>query len=205
MAEKQLDFVLKYEAPWAPSEDLYEANVLGKIPVLVDINGNSICGPCAIREYLEELYPEKNLIGPDDASRAEARRIADWFSFSFISDVYAPITNEKIIKRFTKNINKTPDPSVARAAMSKFAVHLDYLSWLIDRRNWLAGRDFSIADIYAAAFLSVLDYLGFVPWDKYETVKTWYARIKSRPSFRSILQDHLSQIPPSKEYSNLDF
>lgn len=205
MAEKRLDFELRYEAPWSPSEDLLDVNVLGRIPVLIDINGNSIFGPCAIREYLEELYPETNLIGSDDSSRAEARRIADWFSFSFVLDVYDPIITEKITKRFAKNIDKTPNPAITRAAMSKFSIHLDYLSWLIDRRNWLAGKDFSIADIYAAAFLSVLDYLGFVPWEKYEAVKNWYARIKSRPSFRNILQDHLSQIPPSKEYSNLDF
>jgi glutathione S-transferase len=92
-----------------------------------------------------------------------------------------------------------------RASLSKLRFHLDYVSWLIDRRNWLAGRYFSIADIYAASFLSVMDYIGCVPWDKHEVAKQWYARIKSRPSFRSILNDNLPQIPQSPDYANLDF
>ena len=82
---------------------------------------------------------------------------------------------------------------------------MEYISWLIDRRNWLAGKDFSVADIYAASFISVLDYLGIVPWSKYEIAKGWYARIKSRPTFRNILKDNLPQVPPSADYSNPDF
>jgi glutathione S-transferase len=82
---------------------------------------------------------------------------------------------------------------------------MDFISWLIDRRNWLAGRDFSIADIYASSLVSVLDYLGVIQWNKYDIAKTWYARIKSRPSFRGILVDNLPQIPPSSDYANLDF
>ena len=39
----------------------------------------------------------------------------------------------------------------------------------------------------AAAHLSAVDYLGDVPWDEDETAKNWYARIKSRPSFRTLL------------------
>jgi glutathione S-transferase len=205
MAEKQLDLELKYEYPWAPSDELYDLNVMGNLPVLVDINGNVVFGHSSIREYLEELYPERNLLGNDYSEKLETRKIADWFSFRFFEEVYQPIIFEKITKRFLQNIDKTPKTSTIRAALSKFSIHLDYLTWLIDRRNWLSGKNFSIADISAASFISVLDYLGFVPWNKYNSAKNWYARIKSRPSFRSILSDNLPQIPPSEEYSNLDF
>jgi glutathione S-transferase len=205
MAEKHLDFELKYETPWNPSEELYNANVFGALPSLIDINGSAIFGTSAIREYLEELYPERNLLGSDYSNRAEARKIADWFAFIFFDDIYKPIICEKIIKRFSKNVDRTPAPSSIRIALSKLPVHLDYVTWLIDRRNWLAGRDFSIADIYGASFFSVLDYLGFISWNKYEVAKSWYVRIKSRPGFRGILNDNLPQLPPSEEYSNPDF
>jgi glutathione S-transferase len=172
---------------------------------LIDISGAVVFGSSAIREYLNEVYPEIELIGSDVLQKAEARKIADWFDFKFYKDVYYPIINEKILKRFARDIDRTPEPSSVRAACAKLSVHMDYLSWLVDRRNWLAGKDFSIADIYAASFISVLDYLGIIPWSRYEVAKSWYARIKSRPSFKSILSDSIPQVPSSADYANLDF
>lgn len=205
LSEKKIDCSYVYEVPWDVSNKVFEHNVAGTLPVFIDINGVVVFGNSAIREYLEEVYVDPNLIGDDFAERAETRRIADWFNCIFYNDVYHPIVNEKITKRFAKNIDKTPDPSCIRASTSKLSMHLEYISWLIDRRSWLAGKHFSVADINAASFLSVLDYMGCVSWDKYEIAKQWYARIKSRPGFRGILNDNLSQIPPSKDYSNLDF
>ena len=205
LAEKKLDFSAVYEAPWDVSVQLSEYNISGTLPVLRDINGTVVFGSSAIREYIEEVYPDTNLLGNDFSKRCEARRIADWFDFIFYNDVYFNIINEKILKRFSKNIDKTPNPSCIRSSLAKLNMHLEYISWLIDRRNWLAGQNFSIADIYAASFLSVLDYMGCIPWEKHDVAKQWYARIKSRPGFRGILKDNLSQIPPSKDYSNPDF
>ena len=47
----------------------------------------------------------------------------------------------------------------------------------------------SYADLAAAAHLSSVDYLGDVPWSEDEAAKNWYARVKSRPSFRPLLAD----------------
>jgi glutathione S-transferase len=44
-----------------------------------------------------------------------------------------------------------------------------------------------------------------VPWDDYPDAKDWYMRMKSRPSFRPILADHIPGEPPPKHYANLDF
>ena len=204
LAEKKLDFSLQYETTWGVSDKVYEVNVFGTLPVFVDMSGTSVYGSSAIREYLESVYPEVNLLGGDYFEMTEARKIADWFDFVFAKDVYSNVVNEKIIKRFSRS-SEPANPNNIRLASSKLGLHMEYLSWLIDRRNWLSGQLFSVADIYAASFLSVLDYLDFVPWKKYEVVKDWYARIKSRPAFRAILSDNLAQIPASKEYSNPDF
>jgi glutathione S-transferase len=72
-------------------------------------------------------------------------------------------------------------------------------------RDWLAGDRLSLADLGAAAHLSAADYLGEVPWNEDEATKNWYARVKSRPSFRAILADMLAGLPPSKSYADLDF
>ena len=79
------------------------------------------------------------------------------------------------------------------------------IAWLTERRRFLAGDHFSLADIAAAAQLSALDYLGDVPWEQHAGAKDWYARIKSRPSFRPLLADHIPGAPPPKHYADLDF
>ena len=63
----------------------------------------------------------------------------------------------------------------------------------------------SYADLAAAAHLSAVDYLGDVPWSEDEAAKAWYARVKSRPSFRTLLADRPGGLTPSPAYTDLDF
>ena len=63
------------------------------------------------------------------------------------------------------------------------------MAWLLDQRRWLAGDTMTLADFAAAAHLSCLDYISDVNWNRSEAVKDWYAKIKSRPAFRSLLAD----------------
>jgi glutathione S-transferase len=92
-----------------------------------------------------------------------------------------------------------------RAARHNIRYHLAYIGWLVGTRDWLAGEKLSLADLAAAAHLSAVDYLGEVPWTADETAKNWYARVKSRPSFRTILADSLAGIAPPANYADLDF
>jgi glutathione S-transferase len=114
---------------------------------------------------------------------------------------------EKIYKRHM-SVNQgggPPDTQAIRAARSNIRYHLAYIGWLMRTRTWLAGERLSYADMAAAAHLSVADYLGDVPWNEDEGAKNWYARVKSRPSFRTILADTLPGMPPSATYADLDF
>jgi glutathione S-transferase len=79
------------------------------------------------------------------------------------------------------------------------------MGWLLDRRRWLAGDRMTLADFSAAAQLSCLDYISDVDWNRNELVKDWYAKIKSRPAFRSLLADQLPGFPQPPHYSDLDF
>ena len=42
-------------------------------------------------------------------------------------------------------------------------------------------------------------------WEDYKNAKLWYSKIKSRPSFKDILNDTIKGIFPAKHYTNLDF
>src|SRR3546814_5969217 len=57
--------------------------------------------------------------------------------------------------------------------------HLDYVDYLIDHRTWLAGATMSLADLTAAAHISVADYLGGIDWTGHEQTKGWYSGLRS--------------------------
>jgi glutathione S-transferase len=202
LAEKSLDFTMKAEKPWERRPEFLALNPAGEVPVLID-DDNVLAGTEAIVEYLEEVYREKILIGINPLDRAEVRRLVAWFDDKMNREVTANLVGEKIMKRAIGE--GTPNSQAIRAGHANLPHHLDYIGYLVDRRRWLAGEYFSIADITAAAHLSTLDYLGDVPWEQNELAREWYARIKSRPSFRAILADHVPGLSPPKHYADLDF
>ncbi len=203
LREKGLEFELKIEKVWERRPDFLSMNAAGTVPVLVDDDGTTIADSGAICEYLEEVYPEKPLLAGTPAERGEVRRLLAWFDQKFAREVSDNLYREKIMKRFLR-IGE-PNSSAIRAGHQNIHYHLDYIAWLTERRRYLAGERFSLADIAAAAHLSALDYLGDVPWEQHSGAKDWYARIKSRPSFRPILADHIPGAPPPKHYADLDF
>lgn len=202
MAEKRMLFVLKEEEPWNLSPDIYKLNPSGEVPVFV-FDGNVIAGNYAVTEFLEEVNREIKLMPSDPKQRAEVRRLMEWFDVKFYKEVYRNCVYEKVHKRFGQG--NPPDSRVLKVGVNNLNFHMEYLDWLAERHNYLAGDDFSMADITAAAHLSVIDYLGDVPWDGYKNAKLWYSKIKSRPSFKEILKDSIKGILPSKHYANLDF
>lgn len=203
MAEKSLPFELKVEKIWERRTEFFTLNPAGEVPVLVDQDGKAIVDANAICEYLEETYASPNLLGHDPHARAETRRLIAWFDGKFNREVSAYLVDEKMMKRFV-GLGE-PNSHAIRAGKANIGHHLDYISYLIERRNWLAGDQFTLADIAAAAHLSCIDYLGDVPWDNHPVAKQWYMRIKSRPAFRGLLADHIPGVPPPKHYAQLDF
>ena len=201
--EKGLEFEMEVERFWERRDDFLTLNPAGTVPVLVETEGPTLADSQAICEYLEEAYPKRPLIGESPAARAETRRLVAWFDQKFHREVSEHLLREKLLKRFTGQ--GQPDSEAIRAAAQNITYHLRYIGWLVERRNWLSGSDFGLADIAAAAQLSCLDYLDNVPWAADEGAKTWYARVKSRPCMRAILADHIPGMPPPRHYADLDF
>lgn len=203
LKEKGLDCALKSEKTWERREDFLRLNPAGEVPVLIEPEGTVVTGAMVIAEYLEEVYPEPAMIGSDPLDRAEVRRLCAWFDGKFGQEVSSLLIEEKVMKRFLGLGH--PEASAIRAALHNIHYHLEYVVWLSDRRNWLAGESFSLADAAAAAQISTIDYLGDIPWDEHPEAKEWYARVKSRPSMREILADYVPGFPPPKHYPDPDF
>lgn len=203
LAEKGLEFELVVEPVWQRRPAFLQLNPAGKVPVLVEPDGRVLAESTAICEYLDETHGDKVLLGPDPQSRAEVRRLINWFDLKFGREVTENLLFEKVGKRAAGLGG--PDTAAIRAGQHNIGPHLEYLGQLSERRRWLAGNDFSLADITAAAHLSCLDYLGDVPWRDHRAAKDWYARVKSRPSFRPLLADRIPGARASAHYPNLDF
>ena len=202
LAEKKLEVELVEERPWERRMDFLRLNPAGQVPVLM-IDDLTLADSGAIFEYLEETHPEPALLPRDPGLRAEARRLAAWFDDKFHAEVTANLLYERVNKKLAKTGH--PDSEKIKAGLRNIRYHLDYIGWLTDRRRWLAGNQLTIADFAAAAHLSALDYVGDVDWARNESVHSWYARIKSRPAFRSILADLVPGFSPPQHYADLDF
>lgn len=202
MAEKKMLFVLKEEEPWNISTEIRKINPAGDLPILI-FDGNVISGNYAVTEYLEESNAQYRLLPESPKERAEVRRIMDWFDTKFYNEVYKYIVAEKIIKRF--QLKEAPNSKVLKAGLNNLRFHMEYIDYLADCNNYLTGKFLTLADLTVAAHLSIIDYLGDISWSEYKNAKLWYAKLKSRPSFKDILKDNIRGITPSVNYANLDF
>ena len=205
LAEKGVTCSLVLEKPWEPSPVLLSLNPAAEPPVLIieqDDDKQVLCDAQAICEFLEETHTG-SLLGKTPFDRAETRRLIGWFMRKMAHEVTDLLVHEKALKRLSGS--NEPDSNVIRAGCANIRGHLNYIGWLTERRNWLAGDALSLADLAAGAQLSIVDYLGDVPWDAFPLAKDWYARLKSRPSFRSLLGDRVAGFPPPAHYANLDF
>lgn len=204
LGEKGIAYSLKRENPWDHRDEFLHLNPAARTPVMQDeTRGLNISDSVAISEYIEEVSDKVPLISGSSAYRAEIRRLVAWFDQQFYGDVTAPLLHERMRKRVVQR--QPPDSSVLREAMRLANGHLDYIDYLIDHRAWMAGGTMSMADIAAAAQVSVADYLGGIDWTGHEQSKGWYAKFKSRPSFRPLLSERMEGITPPKHYELVDF
>ncbi len=202
LAEKKIECELVEERYWEGDPDFMRRNPAGKVPVL-KIDGKTMAESAPICEYLEEKYPEPSLMPKETDDRYEVRRLVSWFDDKFHHEVTSKLLYERVNKKVMGQ--GYPESKNVKAGARAIKYHLDYMTWLLDHRRWLAGDSMTLADFAAAAHFSALDYISDVDWNRSDVVKDWYAKIKSRPAFRGILADQVSGFPPPAHYADLDF
>ena len=116
------------------------------------------------------------------------------------------IVYEKAGQRFTGAPGRrAPDMNIIRAGREELKLALAAIGKAVEANGNLSGRSASLGDFAVAAHLSALDYFGEAPWSEFPAAAEWYVRLKSRPSFRSILADRVPGQPPVSHYAELDF
>ena len=205
------ELALVEEKPWARRAEFIAVNPANTLPLLLAEGDHPVIGSQVIIEYLDEtrapisriekLYPGSPL------GRAETRRLVDWFLDKMYAEVINPLVRERVYKLLmsAEEGGGSPDTKAMRTARANLTQHMKYVNWLAGSRNWLAGENRSYADLAGAAAMSTLDYLGEINWAESPAARDWYARMKSRPSFRGILADRVRGLAPVAHYSDLDF
>ncbi|TKT69116.1 glutathione S-transferase family protein [Aquamicrobium sp. LC103] len=205
------ELALIEEKPWLRRREFLALNPAATLPVLLAEGDEPIVGAAVIAEYVDEtrgvLKREKRLFAEDPMARAEIRRLVDWYLGKTEAEVTRHLVRERVLKPVmgSEHGGGSPDSAAIRAARSNVRQHLKYTNWLAGTRNWLAGPRITYADMAAAAAISVLDYLGEITWYDYPAAKDWYTRVKSRPSFRPLLNDRVRGLSPVSHYADLDF
>lgn len=203
LGEKNTVYELVRENPWEGREAFWDMNQAGKTPVLHDATRQiTLCDSRAICEYLEETDDRNPMINGTAINRAEIRRLVALFDENFYADVTLPLLHERMKKRLI--LRQPPDSRMLREAMKLANEHLYYIDWLVATRPWLGGATISLADLTAAAQISVADYLGGIEWKGHDEARGWYAVMKSRPSFRPLLTEKMEGLPPPPHYALVD-
>lgn len=206
LAEYGVPVDLEEIKPWLREADFLDINPAATVPVLIEDEAVSAVGLLATIFTIEERYAPSTVAGlmpPVGSERAEMWRLFEWVTGKFNDEVTRYVLEEKIAKRDQRG--STPDTGVLRAAKANLNEHLLYFAWLFASRRWIAGDEMSLADFALAAHISTLDYVGDIDWDGAGEMRDWYSRIKSRPAFRTLLNDRVIALPPQARYADLDF
>ena len=118
--------------------------------------------PIPNRNAVIIILKDISLIFGAARQKAEIRRLTDWIDQKFQREVYRNIVQEKVHKRFATG--KAPDSQVLKIGLNNLLFHMEYIELLLERRQYLAADTISMADLSDVAQLSIIDYLGVIPW-----------------------------------------
>ena len=202
LEEQKIKYETQLENYWKPQKDFLQLNPAGHLPVIINEENFPVIGANACIEYIKDLEVKPRLFVDDYREKAEINRLVHWFDVIFKKEVFDPIIYEKVLSGILDNI--TPNSENIRAALNNLDFHIEYFNYLLNSKNYFIKDDLTYLDFLAAANFSVLDYLGLLNLKDYENIKEWYFKIKSRPSFKTLLKDQIVGLNPHENYKIID-
>jgi glutathione S-transferase len=133
----------------------------------------------AIMMVLADRFPERGLAPPpDDLERPE---YLQWM-------LYGASTVEAVSRRVHLAVPRGAAPSEAdlKANLEVFDRYVLIIEKVLEERDYLLRRGFSVADISVAWSLSLPDYVGLL--EQYPVLKRYYDRLAARPAFQAAFQ-----------------
>lgn len=203
LKEQNIDIILEKVDFLTNNKKIEALDPIGELPIIKTNENTIVAGIYPLIEYIISLSPNFLLSDLPILQAAEMRKMIYWLNVRFNKEVTQYIINEKLINIIKRN--GAPRTEYLRAARINLSHHVNYFIDQMAKNGNLSTEGLSVSDIFLACHISVIDYFGEFNWDKFPQLKTWYALIKSRPSFRQILTERVSIISPPDYYENPDF
>jgi glutathione S-transferase len=157
-------------------------NSLGQLPTLELDDGTMISETVAICRYLEGLHPNPPMFGRDALQEALVDMWVRRIEFAVMTPVGMywrhahPFTAAVVVPQF-KEFGESNSAHYERA--------LGWLDKELADRDFVAGKDYTIADICLLSTVDFANWIGLpIPGDM-KNVKTWHARVSERPSAKA--------------------
>ncbi|MEA2659349.1 MAG: hypothetical protein QOF64_1945 [Candidatus Binatota bacterium] len=192
------------------------------VPTLVD-DGKVVIESTVINEYLDDAYPEPSLRPKNAADRARmrlwtkqldetvhaaTRTISNAIAFrhqklalgkAALETLHEKIPDPKKRAESWENVTKGIDSSYFVDATRRFDKLLADMEAALVEAPWIAGKEFSLADIgYAPYILRLQDLQLQFLWDQRPHVPAWFERVGKRPGYKQAFDDW-----PNESYAAL--
>ena len=161
------------------SPEYLAKNPGGRVPLLELDDGTFIGESVAICRYLEGLHPEPNLLGHDAKSAALIEMWHRRVELNFFMEIAMAFRN---ITGFFKD-RETCVAEWGQVCAEKAPKALEMFDAQLAKHPYLAGDQFSNADILLAIALDFAKNVKVVELPELPNVSRWYAEVSARPSF----------------------
>jgi glutathione S-transferase len=181
LLEKKIPFELELDVPWVPDTKVGEVNPLGKVPVLVLKDGETLYDSRVIAEYLEHVSPVGHLLPEEPGARIEVHKIEALADGMTDAAALMFLENKRPEEQRSKEWIARQETRVLRA--------LDALSEALAERVHFVGGKFSLADIAAGCALGYLDFrFSYIDWrSTHANLASFAARVGERKSFKETM------------------
>ena len=178
LLEKKIPFALEIDVPWNADSAVSEYNPLGKVPVLVLKDGQTLFDSRVIVEYLDHVSPVSQLIPQDPAWKIYARKIealADG-----ITDAAAAVFLER------KRSEARQDPDWIARQQGKIFRGLEALAEELGENTHFIENRLSLPDIAVGCTLGYLDFrFPEIKWrEAHPNLAKLADKLNARPSFQ---------------------
>lgn len=152
-------------------------NPLGAVPVLELDDGTCISESVAICRYLEGLYPNPPLMGIGTLGQA----VVEMWQRRMEFNVFLPI--EQTFLHTSEWFKSRPQVAeFAEVCRQKGYQGLEWLNTVLATRRFVAGDDYTIADITALVAVDFTSFPGIEVKTEFQHLTRWHAEVSGRPS-----------------------
>jgi glutathione S-transferase len=190
LAEKGIEYEPVQVMPMGQTAEYLAMSPLGKIPCYQE-GEFTLPDSSVILAYLERKQPQPALL-PQDAKQAGRALWYEEYADSKLAEVFGGLFFNRVLK--AKILKQEADAAAVEKCLKGLPAVFDYLSQEIGDREWLAGPQFSVADIAVGSFFVNLMHAGeTVDASRWPQLAAYVERVHGRPSFKSIVEAEKAQ------------